>query len=124
MSTFRLVLDPDSLERRDARPTTGVVYVELHGKPFPERGWSDFAFEFLKAYYDAVLKLRKGGRSSVHFFEGPYELSFTRSGDEVEIRALDEVREVARCKLPYTQLLKLSMRAILPWIEHEQAVSA
>lgn len=96
--------------------------MEFQGEAFPEAGWSDFALEFLKAYWEAVLELGKRADSTVSFYEGPYKLRFHRAGEEVAISALARDQVVHSGKLPYMELLEHSMRAILPWIEHEQAV--
>lgn len=124
MSEFRLILEADSIERRPRGPAVGIVYVELEGKAFPEKGWSDFALVFLGDYLKAVLKLRTRAASRVSFFDGPYALTFRRSGKLVKISALDRGHSVGEASLPYADLLAHSMQVLLSYVENEQAVSA
>jgi hypothetical protein len=127
MQSFKLVLDPESVERRGNQPAVGRVYAEFAGKAFPEKEWSDFALVFLRDYMEAVEKLRTRARSSVSFFEGPYEIRFHRLKDRVEVSAIQRGQGkdsiLHKATVPYTELLEHSMQAILPWVEHEQAVA-
>lgn len=124
MSAFELILNPVSLERREGRPTVGAVHVVIDGHAFPEEGWTDFALEFLEAYWQAILNLRTKEESSVSFYEGPYALKFLRTDKGVEVQALDRDVIKYRETLEYVDLLEHTMQAILPWISHEQAINA
>jgi len=117
-------MDADSIERRAKGPATGVVYVEFGSVAFPEKRWSDFALEFFGDYLKAVLKLRKSKTSRVAFFEGPFELKFRRAGTQVRIAALERGRELHVATVGYTELLGHSLQALVPYVEHEQAVGA
>lgn len=126
MAKFRLVFDPDSIERRASRPAVGKVHVLFGAKAFPEREWTDFALEFLSDYLAAITKLRTAAKSKVSFFDGPYELRFVRTGDDVSVAAHDRRQREAvfSTSVPYTDLLQSSMQAIIPWVDHEIAVGA
>lgn len=125
MQAFKLVIDPESIERRGSKPAVGRVHVLIGGRAFPARDWSDFALEFLSDYLAAITKLRTAARSKVSFFDGPYELRFARSGETVEVSAIDRragAGAVHTVTVAYTDLLQYSMQAIIPWVEHEVAV--
>jgi hypothetical protein len=124
MRAFKLVLDPESLVHRTSGPAVGAIHVEIDGTPFPARGWTDFAIVFLKDYLSAIVKLRKGKRAKVSFFDGPFSLKFSRTDGTVSIEALERGKVTLKVRVPYADLLEHSMAAVVPWIGHELAVGA
>ena len=83
MTSPRLCVEvrPATVVTRPGRPTTGQVWLELDGTPFPEREWDDFVVALLDAVLGAVQDSRATGvPSRVSFYDGPFELSVARSG--------------------------------------------
>jgi hypothetical protein len=122
MADFSIVLDAETLERKPGRPVVGDIHLTFDGHAFPSDDWSDFALEFIGNYIHAVLQLRTRKRSSVEFFEGPFRLRLTRDGTLVKVEGLKGNKVLHTAEMPFAELLEHTVLAILPWIEHEQAV--
>jgi hypothetical protein len=69
---------------------TGVIYVELGLKAFPERGWSDFPAIVLGWWAEALFQLEVPTRHEVlwRFMDGPHSLTLTKVDGAVSSDAL------------------------------------
>jgi hypothetical protein len=71
VSTFR--------PQADGTTKTGTIWVEIGGRPFPERGWSDFPLVIVRWWLAAVRELEAGALSrDLTFMEGDCPLMLRR----------------------------------------------
>jgi hypothetical protein len=68
-------------QSRQSGTVTGVIYLEVEGSAFPERGWSDFPVIILGWWADAWLRLQEPTRREVQwgFMDGPYAATLTKA---------------------------------------------
>ncbi len=59
---------------------TGTIFLDLQGRAFPDRGWSDFPVIILGWWIDAWLQLEVPTRREVQwlFMDGPYAATLTK----------------------------------------------
>jgi hypothetical protein len=70
-----IALDTQTFQQsRQTGNVTGVIFLELEGGAFPERGWSDFPVIVLSWWTEAWLQLEVPTRRQVQwrFMDGPY----------------------------------------------------
>ena len=70
-----IALDLQTFHRsRQSGNVTGVIYLELEGAAYPERGWSDFPVIILGWWAEAWLQLEMPTRREVQwrFMDGPH----------------------------------------------------
>lgn len=78
-----------SVERSQGA-TTGVLWLELSGTPFPAVGWNDFVIPIMSALVEAAASLvvGDGGPHPIHFMQGPYLLELELEPDALKLRGL------------------------------------
>jgi len=77
-----IALEPQTFRQsRQSGNVTGVIFLELEGSAFPERGWSDFPVIILCWWTDAWLQLEVPTRREVQwrFMDGPHAATLTKA---------------------------------------------
>ena len=76
---------------REGGNVTGVIFLELNGGAFPERGWTDFPVIILGWLSDALLQLEVPTRREVQwlFMDGPHLVTLTKAEGSVLGRGYD-----------------------------------
>jgi hypothetical protein len=93
-SSFRVVVDTQSLSRSSRGQVSGVVYTEISAMPFPERKWSDSVVILLASWLESLASAATVANShvSLRFMDGPFRIEVERGGDYALIRAIDSRR--------------------------------
>jgi hypothetical protein len=82
--SFVVRADPGTLHKSTRGSITGVFFIELGGRAFPEPGWSDFPVVVLGWWIRAALALSQTHvPASCRFMDGPFEWRGTSSAPDV-----------------------------------------
>jgi hypothetical protein len=70
---------------------TGVIFLELPDRAFPEKGWSDFPVIILGWWTDALLELEVPTRREVlwRFMDGPHGVTLTKVTGDASTRVFE-----------------------------------
>ncbi|MCB5170353.1 hypothetical protein LG634_36870 [Streptomyces bambusae] len=80
---FGVFCEARSLELARSGAIWGDVWVDVGGVAVPEAGWNDMPVVFLAELLDAVAEVSRGEgrRRRVRFFDGPFWIDLTGTGD-------------------------------------------
>ena len=78
------------VDTRGSPRVTGVTYVAIGERTYPEIGWNDFPVVILGWWCEALARLssKRDARVELRFMDGPFRLAVERcdsGGDEVRI---------------------------------------
>lgn len=82
MSEFELIVEPATLAAGGMGPTTGAIWMEVKGRPFPGRGWHDFPEVILAWWMTELTQLvsEKSDTALLRFMDGPFACRLRRRG--------------------------------------------
>ena len=94
-----------------ANKTADVTfYVEIDGRPFPDKEWTDFAIVVLSWWISAILKNHQ--KESVdfvlNFMDGPYYINCHKEGRNVHMECIEDKKRtttICECDVEFSELI-------------------
>jgi hypothetical protein len=90
---FTVQIEPMSFSRSSRGQITGVIYVNVAGRTFPDEAWSDSVVTMLKGWSKTILGAVDGseGLIRLHFMDGVFLIEIdARSPDLWKVRLVAE----------------------------------
>ena len=101
---------PQSLTRSRGSQISGVLYIDVDGRPFPEPGWFNSVVAVLHGWVQAVLDLPESQavHRRLYFMDGPFAIDIDRKRSTYwEVRCLrtDTDLELHQVRIDTHQLI-------------------
>ena len=109
---FDLHYDASSLEKARSGAIWGSIWVDMHGRPFPEAHWNDLPVAFLAELSSAVAQAGNsdGHARRVRFFDGPFWIDLTgQKGDEIKL-SVNSGRDIPDVVISAAELTRILTR--------------
>lgn len=83
MSDFRIVVDYDIFTYETSNAVFTTLFIDYHGKFFPDSQWNDFTDSVLSMWTYAVLKHRNlyEVKFELYFMDGPFRMDVFKNKD-------------------------------------------
>jgi hypothetical protein len=81
-SSFWVIVRPETLKRSPRDSISGVVFIKLDHRAFPEKEWSDLIVAVLRMWVESFTALLEGSMSQaeLNFMDGPFLVRLTPAG--------------------------------------------
>ncbi len=110
-----IIFDLDTIEQSSSGSVSSVIYWEIDGYAFPEKGWYDFVVVLLTAWLNKLQELKamsSGGSTRFFFMEGPFEVHCEREGENVCVTFLERTIRDNKIEASYTIPLECLSKAL------------
>lgn len=106
MESIVFLFDIATFRTQAGNPTTGAIWIEIGGRPHPERGWRDFPLVITSWWLRAIRELEAGaGSRSLDFMDGRCPLVLRRiEGDRISAEGWNQSRRLFSAEVSLAEI--------------------
>lgn len=99
---INLITENSSIQQSNTGTITGVIYVSIDGKIFPEKGWNDLIIVILNFWIDELNNMTaKHSKGEFLFMDGPFRFKLSTTKTDSRFEGFDGKKLMISAKVDF-----------------------
>jgi hypothetical protein len=99
---IKLITEIQSIQQSNNGAITGVIYVSVDGKMFPEKGWNDLIIVILNFWIDELNNMtEKHSGGEFFFMDGPFRFKLSTTKTDSHFEGFDGKKLIISAKVDF-----------------------